>query len=250
MAFLAPTQQRVAATIVSSCCVQDVLDLIEKKPLGVLDTLDEACRFPQATGATFADKMYTNKDIMAHKRFEKPKRSNTAFIIDHYAGKVEYQVDHFLEKNKDFVVKEHQDLLAASSLPLVARAPPSPFFRTQTTRARTTAWQSTKAWYRSWRPNADPVMGTPLRSLGYPSHAVPLYLVCSWLDDCSMATLAVVPQPAPSGHCAVASASGQHNHHVLRTWLMRAKAQVLSEVMPSRRTRHAECISGLQPIAL
>ena len=31
------------------------------------------------------------------------------------------QVDHFLDKNKDFVVKEHQDLLAGSSLPLVAR---------------------------------------------------------------------------------------------------------------------------------
>lgn len=31
------------------------------------------------------------------------------------------QVDHFLDKNKDFVVKEHQDLLGASSLPLVAR---------------------------------------------------------------------------------------------------------------------------------
>jgi hypothetical protein len=72
--------------------VQDVLDLIEKKPLGVLDSLDEACRFPTATGATFAEKLYNNKDIMNHKRFEKPKRSNTAFIIDHYAGQVEYQV--------------------------------------------------------------------------------------------------------------------------------------------------------------
>lgn len=72
--------------------MQDVLDLIEKKPLGVLDSLDEACRFPTSTGATFAEKLYNNKDVMDHKRFEKPKRSQTAFIIDHYAGKVEYQV--------------------------------------------------------------------------------------------------------------------------------------------------------------
>lgn len=206
----------------SSCCVQDVLDLIEKKPLGVLDTLDEACRFPQATGATFADKMYTNKDIMAHKRFEKPKRSNTAFIIDHYAGKVEYQVDHFLEKNKDFVVKEHQDLLAASSLPLVARAPPSTLCRTQTTRARTIAWQGDKACSGSLRLKANPVMGAALRSLGCPWLAVPLCLVCSWLDDCSVATPALLPQPAPSGDCAVASASGQTNHHVLRIWCLHA----------------------------
>ena len=70
-----------------------MLDLIEKKPLGVLDSLDEACRFPTATGATFAEKLYNNKDVMDHKRFEKPKRSQTAFIIDHYAGQVEYQVN-------------------------------------------------------------------------------------------------------------------------------------------------------------
>ena len=105
-----------------AAAVQDVLDLIEKKPLGVLDSLDECCRFPSATGTTFAEKLYGNPDVMNHKRFTKPKRSNTAFIIDHYAGDVEYQVDHFLDKNKDFVVKEHQDLLAASSVPLIAGA--------------------------------------------------------------------------------------------------------------------------------
>ena len=28
---------------------QDVLDLIERKPLGILDLLDEQCRFPKAS---------------------------------------------------------------------------------------------------------------------------------------------------------------------------------------------------------
>ncbi|KAJ0735375.1 putative myosin head, motor domain, P-loop containing nucleoside triphosphate hydrolase [Helianthus annuus] len=42
--------------------------------------------FPRSTHATFADKLYqTFKD---HKRFSKPKLSNTDFTICHYAGDV------------------------------------------------------------------------------------------------------------------------------------------------------------------
>jgi hypothetical protein len=32
---------------------------------------------------------------------------------------VTYQTDHMLEKNRDFVISEHQALMAASSLPVV-----------------------------------------------------------------------------------------------------------------------------------
>lgn len=32
---------------------QDVLDLIERKPLGILDLLDEQCRFPKAGDSCF-----------------------------------------------------------------------------------------------------------------------------------------------------------------------------------------------------
>ena len=99
---------------------QDVLDLVERKPMGILDCLDELCRFPQATGNDFAQKLYGVKEVMDHKRFTKPKRSNNAFLIDHYAGAVEYTTDFFLDKNKDFVVAEHQELLGHSSEPLVS----------------------------------------------------------------------------------------------------------------------------------
>lgn len=38
-----------------------------------------------------------------------------------------YQADHFLDKNKDYVVAEHQDLLNASTCPFVAGLfPPLP----------------------------------------------------------------------------------------------------------------------------
>ncbi|KAK9288816.1 hypothetical protein L1049_017281 [Liquidambar formosana] len=104
---------------------QDILDLIEKKPGGIIALLDEACMFPRSTHETFAQKLYqTFKD---HKRFSKPKLSRTDFTICHYAGDVTYQTDLFLDKNKDYVVAEHQALLSASQCPFVSGLfPPLP----------------------------------------------------------------------------------------------------------------------------
>ncbi|CAK7346446.1 unnamed protein product [Dovyalis caffra] len=97
---------------------QDVLDLIEKKPGGIIALLDEACMFPKSTHETFAQKLYqTFKD---HKRFLKPKLTRSDFTIVHYAGEVQYQSDQFLDKNKDYVVPEHQDLLSASKCSFIA----------------------------------------------------------------------------------------------------------------------------------
>ncbi|KAK7845438.1 myosin-11, partial [Quercus suber] len=87
---------------------QDVLDLIEK-----------------STHETFANKLY--QTFKNHKRFTKPKLSRTDFTISHYAGEVLYQSDQFLDKNKDYVVPEHQDLLDDSKCPFVAGLfPPLP----------------------------------------------------------------------------------------------------------------------------
>ncbi|CAL5398354.1 unnamed protein product [Camellia sinensis] len=90
---------------------QDVLDLIEK------------CMFPKSTHETFAQKMY--QTYKGHKRFSKPKLARTAFTVNHYAGDVIYQADHFLDKNKDYVVAEHQALLDASKCTFVANLFPT-----------------------------------------------------------------------------------------------------------------------------
>uniref|UniRef100_A0A5B7APN9 Putative myosin-9-like n=1 Tax=Davidia involucrata TaxID=16924 RepID=A0A5B7APN9_DAVIN len=104
---------------------QDVLDLIEKKPGGIVALLDEACMFPKSTHETFSQKLY--QTFKAHKRFVKPKLSRTDFAIAHYAGEVLYQSDQFLDKNKDYVVPEHQDLLSVSKCTFVAGLfPPVP----------------------------------------------------------------------------------------------------------------------------
>ncbi|XP_071732062.1 myosin-11-like [Rutidosis leptorrhynchoides] len=97
---------------------QDVLDLIEKKPGGIIALLDEACMFPKSTHETFSNKLY--QTFKNHKRFVKPKLSRTDFTIAHYAGEVQYKSNQFLDKNKDYVVPEHQDLLGDSKCPFVA----------------------------------------------------------------------------------------------------------------------------------
>ncbi|XVE51895.1 hypothetical protein DITRI_Ditri02bG0077600 [Diplodiscus trichospermus] len=104
---------------------QDVLDLIEKKPGGIIALLDEACMFPKSTHETFAQKLY--QTFKNNKRFIKPKLSRTDFTISHYAGEVTYQANQFLDKNKDYVVAEHQALLTASKCSFVASLfPPLP----------------------------------------------------------------------------------------------------------------------------
>ncbi|XP_059665774.1 myosin-11-like isoform X2 [Cornus florida] len=104
---------------------QDVLDLIEKKPGGIVALLDEACMFPKSTHETFSNKLY--QTFKNHKRFIKPKLSRTDFTISHYAGEVQYQSDQFLDKNKDYVVPEYQDLLGTSKCSFVTGLfPPIP----------------------------------------------------------------------------------------------------------------------------
>ncbi|KHN14831.1 Unconventional myosin-Vb [Glycine soja] len=95
------------------------------KPGGIIALLDEACMFPKSTHETFANKLY--QTFKNHKRFIKPKLSRTDFTIAHYAGEVLYQSDQFLDKNKDYVVPEHQDLLSASKCSFVSGLfPPLP----------------------------------------------------------------------------------------------------------------------------
>ncbi|PHU13460.1 Myosin-14 [Capsicum chinense] len=68
---------------------QDILDLIEKKPGGIIALLDEACMFPRSTHETFAQKLY--QTFQNHKRFSKPKLARSDFTICHYAGDQQLQ---------------------------------------------------------------------------------------------------------------------------------------------------------------
>jgi len=99
---------------------QDVLDLIEKRHDGILSVLDEQCRLPRCTDASFARAVY--EKCGKHGRFEatKGQQADLTFSISHYAGLVEYDTRNFLEKNKDELPKETVLLLKSSTYPFLS----------------------------------------------------------------------------------------------------------------------------------
>ncbi|SMN20800.1 similar to Saccharomyces cerevisiae YHR023W MYO1 Type II myosin heavy chain, required for wild-type cytokinesis and cell separation [Maudiozyma saulgeensis] len=81
--------------------LQFTIDLIEQKkiPSGILPLLDEESILPKSTDDTFFEKLITNWDQKSD-RFKRSKLPN-CFILKHYAGDVEYNINSWLSKNKD-----------------------------------------------------------------------------------------------------------------------------------------------------
>ncbi|CAL1262322.1 unnamed protein product [Larinioides sclopetarius] len=84
--------------------LQACIELIEK-PMGVLSILEEESMFPKASDKTFEEKLKTNH-LGKSPNFVKPKppkpgQQEAHFAIVHYAGTVPYNLNGWLEKNKD-----------------------------------------------------------------------------------------------------------------------------------------------------
>ncbi|XP_034435632.1 unconventional myosin-Va isoform X7 [Hippoglossus hippoglossus] len=110
-------REQIPWTLIDFYDNQPCINLIEAK-MGILDLLDEECKMPRGSDDTWAQKLY-NTHLKTCSLFEKPRMSNRAFIIQHFADKVEYQCDGFLEKNKDTVNEEQINVLKASKFDLL-----------------------------------------------------------------------------------------------------------------------------------
>ncbi|XP_022802810.1 unconventional myosin-Va-like isoform X2 [Stylophora pistillata] len=95
---------------------QACIDLIEAK-LGILDLLDEECKMPKGADSSWIQKLY--KHHMKKEHFSKPRLSQTAFIVHHFADDVQYEIRGFVEKNRDSVNQEHLAILKASEYEMV-----------------------------------------------------------------------------------------------------------------------------------
>ncbi|KAM7342647.1 dilute class unconventional myosin isoform 2-T2 [Cochliomyia hominivorax] len=108
-------KEGIAWTMIDFYDNQPCIDLIESK-LGVLDLLDEECRMPRGSDESWARKLFEKCPKFPH--FEKPRFGNTSFFIKHFSDTVEYDVNGFLEKNRDTVSKELVNVMRQSKMSL------------------------------------------------------------------------------------------------------------------------------------
>lgn len=97
-----------------------VIHLIAKKPVGVLHLLDDESNFPKATDISFLEKCHYNHAL--NELYSRPRMSSMEFGVRHYAGQVWYNVEGFLDKNRDTLRQDVVDLLVSSKLPVSTKS--------------------------------------------------------------------------------------------------------------------------------
>ncbi|XP_046384046.1 myosin-IIIb-like [Ischnura elegans] len=93
-----------------------VLDLLLSRPVGLLALLDEESRFPRASDRSLVEKFHGN---LKSKFYVRPKSDALCFAVHHYAGRVVYQGEGLLEKNRSFLSPTVVSLLRGSSIDIV-----------------------------------------------------------------------------------------------------------------------------------
>jgi hypothetical protein len=96
---------------------QDVLDLIIKRPKGLIPMLDEEGQVPRGSVEGFLSKF--TKQHAASVRL-KYRAGGKDFVVVHYAGEVRYDPSLFMIKNKDTLSQDLVDLMGMSAVPLFA----------------------------------------------------------------------------------------------------------------------------------
>ncbi|CCF58329.1 hypothetical protein KAFR_0E01750 [Kazachstania africana CBS 2517] len=108
--------------------LQSTIDLIEQKlsPSGILPLLDEESILPKSTDNSFFEKLINSWEKKSD-RFKRSKLEH-CFVLKHYAGDVEYDVEGWLSKNKDPLNENLSNVLSNSKNNLIAK-----FFNKDTT---------------------------------------------------------------------------------------------------------------------
>eukprot|EP01099_Mayorella_cantabrigiensis_P006382 TRINITY_DN529_c0_g1_i8.p1 TRINITY_DN529_c0_g1~~TRINITY_DN529_c0_g1_i8.p1 ORF type:complete len:1417 (-),score=467.12 TRINITY_DN529_c0_g1_i8:2318-6529(-) len=97
---------------------QETIDLLDKKPAGILPLLDEETVFPKGSDESFLNKLHGAQG--KNPKYTKPRMAGKpTFCVIHYAGSVEYDVTDWLEKNKDPLQDDLETVMKNSTMELL-----------------------------------------------------------------------------------------------------------------------------------
>lgn len=115
--------------------LQPTIDLIEK-PMGLLSLLQEECIVPNGSDTSLLEKLSqqlvratSSPSVFAKVKHSSRNASATShFTIAHYAGVVAYNIDGWVEKNRDQVDQCILEMLSKSTHCLIAQLFPQRMF--------------------------------------------------------------------------------------------------------------------------
>lgn len=90
---------------------QPVIDLIMKKPTGLLIQLEELGLLGRRADNKALLQLYHNTHLGSNENYSKPRFEGPEFNIHHFAGQVTYNVSTFLQKNNDSLEDSLLDIL-------------------------------------------------------------------------------------------------------------------------------------------
>jgi myosin-15 len=85
----------------------------------LIHLLHEEANFPKGTDHSLLAKCHTTH--ADHPSYCKPKTAIALFGVKHFAGEVTYQIEGFLEKNRDTLRQDITDMIAGSKHELLAQ---------------------------------------------------------------------------------------------------------------------------------
>ncbi|KAG7813343.1 hypothetical protein KL921_000889 [Ogataea angusta] len=99
--------------------LKPTIELIEgssSNKIGIFSLLNEECVVPKGSDTSFLEKLHRelhSKTNQKNPRY-RPSKLRDGFVVQHYAGTVEYSVDGWLDKNKDPLSSTLVEILSGS----------------------------------------------------------------------------------------------------------------------------------------
>ena len=98
---------------------QPIIHMLSKKPVGIFHLLDDESNFPKATDLSFLEKCHYNHALS--ELYSRPRMNSMEFGIKHYAGQVWYNVESFLDKNRDTLRYDVMSLMISSKEKMISK---------------------------------------------------------------------------------------------------------------------------------